>query len=265
MDHSEYRRVTERIVAVARADDRIRAALVYGSHAKGMADAFSDLDIGLVAADAAYDDVLATSEALVRAIGDPLLLEDFGDPANLYVILPDGADLELILSRESELTLELPYRVLLDKDGIEARALDRRPEASPDAGTDRVRQLVQSFWHDVGHVTTALGRGNLLWAHGQLEELRGVCLALARLEAGIQADDEPYWKVDGALPEERLAAVRATVVAPEIGPMRDAALALVDLYRDIARAVAADHGIDYPADLDRLVSGRLQTAGAEAR
>ena len=39
--------------------------------------------------------------------------------------------------------------------------------------------------------------------------------------------------------------------------MRDAAIALVDLYRELATAVAAEHGIAYPTDLDRLMSARL--------
>ena len=258
MDEGTARRTAERIAAIGQADDRIRAVLLYGSHATGSADAFSDLDIGLVVADDAYDDVLARPGDLAWAIGEPLLLEDFGDPANLHVILHDGVDLELIIGRASELTLELPYRVLLDKDGVEEQALDRRPPPNADVDSERVRQLVHWFWHDVDHVITALGRGHLLWAHGQLEELRGACLGLARLESGLEIDDEPYWKIDAALPEERLAALRATVVEPEVGPMRDAALALTDVYRELAPSLAASHGIEYPTEVDRILSDRLR-------
>ena len=250
--------MTDRIAALGQADDRIRAVLLYGSHATGTADAYSDLDIGLVVADDAYDGVLARPGELAGAIGEPLLVEDFGDPANLHLILADGIDLELVITRASELTLELPHRVLLDKDGVGEAAHGRRPPPVADVDTEQVRQLVHWFWHDVGHVISALGRGHLLWAHGQLEELRGVCLGLARLESGVEIDDEPYWKIDAALPEERLAAVRATVVAPEVVPMRDAALALVDFYRELAPAVAASHGIEYPTELDRILSDRLR-------
>lgn len=88
-----------------------------------------------------------------------------------------------------------------------------------------------------------------------------MCLALARLEAGVDAGDEPYWKADEALSEETLAALRASVVPPDIEPMREAALALVDLYRLIAPAVAAGHGTAYPAVLDQLISARLRAPG----
>ena len=40
--------------------------------------------------------------------------------------------------------------------------------------------------------------------------------------------------------------------------MRDAALALIDLYRELAPAVAATHGIEYPTELDRILSDRLR-------
>jgi hypothetical protein len=193
----------------------------------------------------------------VRAIGEPLLTEDFGNPANLHVILTDGVDLELIMTRESELTLELPYRVLLDKDGVEARARTHLPAPPADPDTDQVRQLIVGFWHDVGHLITALGRGNAWWAYGQLDELRRMCLNLCRMEAGGAPEDEAYWKVDETLPADRLASLRATVAPPEIGPMVVAASAVLDLYRELAVPLADKHGVPYPSELDRLVSGRL--------
>lgn len=261
VDASALRRATERFESIGLADERIRAVLVYGSHADGTADAFSDLDIGLVVDDAAYEDVLAHSQELVRAIGAPLLIEDFGNPANLHAILADGLDLELILTRESELTLELPYRVLLDKDGVETRARARPPTPAPDVDSEQIRQLVDGFWHDVGHLVTALGRANTWWAYGQLDEVRRMCLNLARLEAGVQSEDEAYWKVEEAVPAERLASLHATVAPPEFGPMIAAAGAVLDLYRELAIPLAAKHGVPYPSELDRLVSDRLRELG----
>ena len=53
MDLHDYRPLLDRLVAVAAADDRILAVLLYGSHARGEADAYSDIDVGLVATDSA--------------------------------------------------------------------------------------------------------------------------------------------------------------------------------------------------------------------
>ncbi|MBA2631958.1 MAG: nucleotidyltransferase domain-containing protein [Chloroflexi bacterium] len=68
MDSSKLRVLTDRLTAVAQGDDRIRALLVYGSHATGTADEFSDLDIGLVIADVAYEDVLARPSWCGRSV-----------------------------------------------------------------------------------------------------------------------------------------------------------------------------------------------------
>jgi predicted nucleotidyltransferase len=257
VDATALRSTTERIESIGLADDRLRAVLVYGSHATGSADAFSDLDVGLVIADAFYDDVLAHSDELVHKIGQPLLNEDFGNPANLHLILADGVELELILTRASDLMLELPYRVLVDKDGVEAQARARHAPPGPGVESTHVRQVVIGFWHDVGHLVTALGRGNTWWAYGQLDELRRMCLNLARMEAGVPPEDEAYWKVDDAVPADRLASLRATLAPPEIGPMTAAASAVLDLYRELAVPLADRHRVPYPAALDRLVSGRL--------
>ena len=39
--------------------------------------------------------------------------------------------------------------------------------------------------------------------------------------------------------------------------MLDAARILAGFYRQVAPALAAEHGLTYPADLDRVVSARL--------
>ena len=155
------------------------------------------------------------------------------------------------------LALEGPHRVLVDKDGVVTTAARRA--ASEEDRPERVRRLVTWFWHDVDHVIAALARGHVWWAYGQLEELRAVVIGLERLQAGAEdGDDEPYWKIDQALPGERLATLRATVAPPELGPMRDAALAIIARYRELAIPVAGGYGVVYPAELDRLLTRRLE-------
>ncbi|MGZ8512928.1 MAG: aminoglycoside 6-adenylyltransferase [Candidatus Limnocylindria bacterium] len=258
MKETEYRRLADRMLAATEGDERIAALLVYGSHAAGRADAFSDVDFGVVATDAGYDAVVAGADAMVRALGVPLFVEHFGNPARLHVILADGIELELIIDRESELRLEGPHVSLFDRSGVIERARGRgEPPTDPPDASD-VRRRITWFWHDIGHLITALGRRNTWWAYGQLDELRRACLNLARLEAGLPAEDEAYWKLDEAIPEKRLAALAATTAAPEFAPMKDAALAVVDLYRDLATGLATAHGVAYPTELDRLLTARLR-------
>ena len=256
----DYQPLIDRLMAVCEADDRIVALLLYGSRAVGKEDAHSDLDLGMVTTDAARDDVKESAGELVRQVGEPLFLEDFGHPTVVHAILADGAIFELIIASAGELSLERPYRVILDKAGVVEAALSRGTREADDAlSVEDVRRLIHWFWHDVEHVVTALGRGQLLWAHGGLEELRSVVLKLARIAADAPRDDEePYWKVDLELEEPMLAALRATIVPAEPAAMRNAATALIELYRTLAQPLAARYSIAYPAELDALISGQLE-------
>jgi predicted nucleotidyltransferase len=253
-------RLIERLVEAAEADERVVALLLYGSRAAGGWDDHSDVDIGLVASDATHAELVAGARGLVASLGEPLFLESFGDPSWLHAIFADGVELELMVQREADLDLDLPHRVLFDRVGVIARHAGRTEGAADDAAErEKVRRLVQWFWHDVGHVITALGREQPWWAHGQLEQLRGVCLDLARLDAGVPLEeDEPYWKVDTAVPPEVLARLAETIVPLEVGPMRSAALALVALYRDLAQPLTARLGLPYPTRLDELLTIRLE-------
>ena len=255
-----YERLLERMVSVAANDDRIVGLLLYGSRAAGTADAYSDLDLGLVAADASAEEVISERGTLIQQLGEPLFLEDFGEPANAHVILADGAAFEFIVRPIGELIDDGPHRIILDKDGQLAAALMRkaRPEAEAQSDED-VRRPIHYFWHEVEHVVTALGRSQLTWAHGGLEEIRGICLRRARISAGVPPEDEePYWKVDGTLDEAFLARLRATIVPAEPKAMRRAAVELVEIYRSLARPLAEDRGIAYPERLDALISQRLR-------
>jgi hypothetical protein len=98
------------------ADDRIVAAFLGGSRARGEADEYSDLDIRLVTRDDAFDDVMADRDALLRRLGEPLFIEDFGLSGIVFSILGDGTEVELVFGREGALD-EInagPFGTLLD-------------------------------------------------------------------------------------------------------------------------------------------------------
>jgi predicted nucleotidyltransferase len=255
----------DRVVALSADDRRISAVLVFGSHATGTDDEFSDVDIGLVMSDAVATveaDVVALREEIAAGLGRSLLAMDFGDPANLHLIFADGVAAELILLRADELDLSRPHRVLLDKGDVVRRA--EGPHGHEPARPDgqAVQELLLVFWHDLEHVIAALGRGQLLWAHGGLEEMRGVCVLLARLTAGAEFDaEDPYWKADAALGADLAARLRSTVVPAEAGPLRETAQRLVELYRDLASGVAAAYGFAYPSEVDALLAPRLDQQG----
>ena len=63
MQPHNHQVVMNRFVAACQADERVVAATLYGSYARGAADAYSDLDLGLSTTDAAYEDFVAGREA----------------------------------------------------------------------------------------------------------------------------------------------------------------------------------------------------------
>jgi predicted nucleotidyltransferase len=252
--------VLARLVERCRDDPRIVAVLLLGSRATGQADAYSDVDIGLVTTDGEHAAVVADLGALAATLGEVLFAETFGSPENLHLVYADGVGVELIAFAESELAIDGPHRILFDRADAVARSLARAAPAPDGASDDEVaRQLITWFWHDVEHFVAAIGRRQWWWAFGQLDELRRVCLNLARLTAGGEPEaSEAYWKVEAAVPAGQLRALEATVAPLERGPMLDAADAMLEFYRALAVPLAAARGIGYPGALDRLVSRQVQ-------
>jgi predicted nucleotidyltransferase len=249
----------DRVTAAFQADDRAIALVIFGSHAAERADRFSDLDFGVITRDDALDDLVADLRDLVTAGGSPLFAEDFATPTNLHVIYADGSTAEFIVLAESDLLIEGPCRVLFDGSGAVERALLRTPpEPDPAAHHEDVRRLIVWFWHDLEHLIAAIGRGQTWWAFGQLDELRRLCLNLARAAEGAEIEaDEAYWKVDEAISQERLKELEDTIAPFALDQILAAAGRLLSWYRSIAPALAAANDIAYPAELDRVITAQF--------
>jgi predicted nucleotidyltransferase len=90
--------VLNRFVAACQADARVVAAFLGGSYAHGTADAYSDLDLGLITTDMAYEDFLAGRAAFIRLLGEPLFLETFHHPNFAFFIFPMAQRVNLHLA-----------------------------------------------------------------------------------------------------------------------------------------------------------------------
>lgn len=261
-----HQNVLNRFVVACQADTRVVAAFLGGSYAKGTADAYSDLDLGLIIADDAYDDFKASREAFIQQVGEPIFLEDYqGDSADfVFFILSDGTEGELALGRESHFAhIHVgPYKVLLDTKGCLSGAVFSGQEPAQTEQMKTLRGLINWFWHDLlHHFITPLARGQLWSAYGALEELRLTCVKLARLRENFQAEVEGYEKVEQALPVGQLAALQATFCPMERDAILQAALITVRFYQKLAPPLAQAHGVPYPTDLARMMSERLERLG----
>ncbi len=258
-----YRVMVDRFVAACQADERVIAAFLGGSYARGTADAYSDLDLYVITADGMYAEFFAERAAFVRQLGEPVFLEDFDEYGFdlLNFIFADGVEGELALGRAGGFHSIHggPHVVLLDKTGILAGAMFPEQRPLPDEQMKRLHGLVYWFWHDLSHhFLTPLARGRLWTAVGALEDLRRTCVDLARLTADFTRAAEGYEQVERMVPVERLESLAATFCPPERRALLRAAYAVVAFYREVAPPLAQAHGITYPAALEDVICARLE-------
>ncbi len=98
-----HQTLTNRFITACQADERVVAAFLGGSYARGTADAYSDLDLYLITTDEMYDDFKASCEAFFRLLGEPLFLENFhvfGFDMVIF-IFADGTEGELRLATKA--------------------------------------------------------------------------------------------------------------------------------------------------------------------
>lgn len=253
----------DRFVKVCREDDRIVAAFLGGSYAKGYADAYSDVDLCVITTDESFEEFLKEREVFLRSLGDLVFLEDFDIPTTAFYMYADDTEGELNCSREGQ-PGEIhsgPFRTLLDKKHFLEGA--EFPERVPDSAgqIEKLRSQIQGFWHELSHFITAMERGHTWWAQGQLEALRAVCVNLARLRYNILDGDvgeEAYFKIETIMPVEQLAPLKGTFGSMEKVEMLEAVLAIVSFYRELAPSLAQRHGVHYSQDLERMMMDRLQ-------
>src|SRR5688572_1044786 len=260
-----HQEILDRFIAACRSDERILAAFLGGSYARGTADRYSDLDLYIIISDAAFDDFNTRRMEFLRLLGQPVFAEDFGiaDQVFCFFFFANGAEGELGFGRESEYASMHggPYLVLVDKKDMLAGVEFPGAQADPVEQTEKLRRLVYWFWHDLSHFITAMGRGQLWWAQGQLEALRRYCVNLARMRnnfSDLESVDEPYFKIDKSMPVEQLAALEETFCPMEKDAMLKSGLRLVRVYRELAVPLARAHDIAYPEALERVMEQRLE-------
>lgn len=258
-----HQALVNRFVEACREDERIVAAFLGGSNAKGYADACSDVDLCVITTDQAFEDFFQQRETFLRSLGELVFHEDFDSPNISFYIFADDTEGELNYGRESRLDQihSGPFRILVDKKNILAEASFPPFEPSPSERMEKLRLHLYVFWHELSHFVTAMQRDQLWWARGQLESLRSISVNLAHLKHNFLDPDfgeEAYFKIETVMPVQGLAALRETFCPMEKEAMLRAVITIVRFYQELAPSLAEQHGLDYPRGLERVMMGRLQ-------
>jgi len=269
MDEHELQRplhhqiIRNHFVEACQIDERVVAAFLGGSYARGTNDVYSDLDLGLILTDETYEYFLADCEAFIQLLGESIFLEIYQDDGTdtVFSIFSDGTEVELLLGRESRFNhIHVgQYKVLLDKNGILAGAVFSGHQPAQDEQIETLRRLINWFWHDLSHhFITPIARGQLWSAFGALEDMRLACVNMARLQQNFSVNAEGYEKIEQALPIEQLAPLQASFCPMERDAMLHAVLSIVRFYQELVPPLAEAHGVPYPDDLARVMSSRLE-------
>jgi predicted nucleotidyltransferase len=259
-----HQEILDRFIIASQADARIVAAILGGSYAVNKADKFSDLDLYFVTTDKDYDDFLVEKESFVRLLGEPLFLEDFGVPHGYCFILSNGTEGEFWFGRESTFKhiYDGPYKVLFDKKNILVGEDFPMNSADPTTQGKLLHRQIDGFWHELSHFIKAMGRRQLWFAYGQIEAMRRICVILARLKDNFQdayvEEGEPYFKIELALPVEKLSPLQSTFCPMDFDSMLQAAQVICRFFLDLAPRLAETHKLPYPTNLEHLLIKELQ-------
>lgn len=257
------RDIASRFLAVCLADPRIVAAFVGGSHARGQADEYSDLDLYFVTTDEAYEEFLAEKAQFARQLGKLLFLEDFGQTHGYLFIHENGTEGEFWFGRQSDFQdiSTGPYKVLFDRFGILPGGVFPTAVAAQANQLGLIRRQIDWFWHELSHFIKAMGRRQLWFAYGQVEAMRRMCVILARLDVDFTdagaLEGEPYFKIEEALPVAVLQPLRSTCCEVEQQALLQAGKTLCAYYRAVAPALAKTHGLTYSVELEQRLWAQL--------
>lgn len=259
-----HQRIMDRFMTACQTDDRVTAALLVGSYVKGLPDKHSDLDLYVITTDDGFDDFTANRSAFVERLGEPLFMENFDQPDFVFLIFADGSEVEISFGRENQLTeiFDQPFGVLLDKKNLTSGIVPRKRDADNEQQKEKLRRLIYWFWHELSHFTTALARGQLWWAQGQLNAIRLNCINLTRLQNDFsdhEIGEEGYFKIEKAISIEQLSALEMTYCPMEKRAMLESAFEIVRFFRNVATPLASTYGIAYPECLDQVIAEKLES------
>jgi aminoglycoside 6-adenylyltransferase len=267
-----------RVLAVARADPRVRAVLLGGSRADpaAPADRWRDHDVVFVARDVAP---FRVDPAWVDVFGERAILQRpdamLGAPPRAdggeawLMLFVDGSRLDLTLLPVAAMAgyaHDGPTQVLVDLDGVVPPPPPADvPHHVPDPPTAAAfADTCNEFWWVAPYVAKALARGETTYAHHHLDAiLRAQLLTMlgwkvAAASGGRRGPGKHGRDLHRLLPPATWARLEATYAGADPDATWAALEAMADLFRDVARAVAERYGFAYPEQDDARVAAHLR-------
>jgi len=237
----------ERAVARFRDDVRVVGLVVGGSLAHGAADFYSDVDLYVVVRDEAFDEIFAERDAIVGAVGSPLLGFDVdpipGGSTDHIVIYEGPVKFDFMYLKESDLKPDPKWvgcavlKGATDHVGdVVAHSEGLEP---PQPTTEDLLDLNQRFWIWCWYVFGKIVRGELWEALDGLHSIRSLAL-VPLLDWAAERHHEGYRRLERKTDPEAASRLMVTVAPVEPQALYAALQAEIQLFRSL-RAVVFDH------------------------
>ena len=248
----------EKVRELCQRDERVVAALMYGSFALGQGDRFSDIEFYLFFADETLDDLEA--EAWVSRIA-PLELyyvNEFGNGSAIFENLVRGefhfeqySNVGLVDAWETAWFPALESAVLVDKSGGLSRRVSRLVRRSPEMDTpERALFLCRSLMNWTLMGANLLKRGEYARAEALLTLIHGHLLQAVRLVEGKTANwSSPTRKLEEDAPATSYERFRACTAALDAEQLFRAYSSTWEWSRELMVELSTRHAFTLPETL----------------
>jgi hypothetical protein len=223
------------------------AAWLGGSLATGVADEYSDVDLGVVVEDehlAAWRD---SWPSVVERCAGPLVLAHalHGGVVGGFALTTTWEHVDLVVHTRSALARPAPCRVLHDPEGLLEEQRDAVLPGDPYYPTEDVTL----FLYLLGNLVVVAGRGELVVALGGFGALRDLLVRLMLAENGVRKSDGQKRLNPCLSAEQRGVLESLPVPAVDLDKVVRACRRVCDEYVARAHRLAARTGAAFPEEL----------------
>lgn len=243
----------------------VRALFLSGSYGTGLEDAYSDIDLVLVAQDGASDEMAALWQAAVGKLGEIVLWWDRNTaPVLINAITADWLRIDVVILKPDQLghLRQDALKVLFDPDQL----YDALPAVTDVSGPGpaRARYQFEEFIRILGLLPLADGRGEYINGVLGVFHLRNLLVELMIAQNGVRHRG-------GALHLNRLitpAQQQVLTALPPPEPNRDRMIeghmAYAAAYLPLAREMAVRWQVEWPEKFEAATWANLgRTLGLE--
>jgi predicted nucleotidyltransferase len=257
----EQQALFEALTAHLEREPAVEALWLAGSLGAGEGDAFSDVDLLVLAREGGWEGLSATLARELAGAFDAVLVESLFGGRVVNFVTADWARFDLsIVERDGLARYDANrLRLVFNRSDAAPPARPETPYRTPPATAVR---LAREFLRVLGLLPNALGRGELLNALSGVDILRRLTVELMHEENGVAPD-----RRGGALhpsrflrPEQVAALTALPPVVAERESLIEGNRALARLFLARARALAGRIGAEWPQALEEACRRHLRTS-----